>query len=88
MKNIILELKAQNHPRVMSHVLGLLTRRAVDLNGVIYRNSGNNNLLKIFLMINNKHGHEQIMKQLLKLHDIIDVSVHEGSAGKLFEKIG
>lgn len=88
MKNTIIELRAQNQPRVISHVIGLLSRKAVELNGIIFKNTGNDDLLKIFLMINNNDTrHDQVIKQLNKLHDIIDVSIHKGFAQKLFEKI-
>ena len=75
----VLELLVKNHPGVMSHVCGLFSRRAYNLEGIAVLPVGDGNMSKIWLKINEEKKLEQIVKQLEKLNDIKHVNRHSGS---------
>ena len=82
----VLELLVRNHPGVMSHVCGLFSRRAYNLEGIAVLPVGDGRLSKIWLKIDGQGRLEQIIKQLTKLNDVMDVKRHE-SSHSLFSEI-
>ena len=87
MKNIIIELTVKNHPGVMSRVTGLFSRRAFNLDGILCSRLKNDEISKIYLLVNEKEKLDNVMKQLNKLEDVIDVSFHTGFALQMFKDL-
>ncbi|WP_127836431.1 acetolactate synthase small subunit [Clostridium prolinivorans] len=71
----IIELIVNNHPGVMTHITGLFARRAFNLEGILCGRIGDGTKSKMYLLINNDDSKEQIIKQLKKLYDVLEVNV-------------
>src|SRR5262245_33239634 len=72
----VLELTVNNHPGVMSHVCGLFSRRVFNVEGILCLPIDNTNQSRIWLLVDEDQRLEQMMEQLLKLEDVIDVRRH------------
>ena len=72
----ILELQVNNHPGVMSHVCGLFSRRAYNLEGIIVLPIGKTTFSRIWLKVIEENKLDQIVKQLEKLPDVKTVTRH------------
>ena len=71
----------------MYHITGLFSRRAFNLEGVLCGQLGNGLTSKIYLLVKNDESLEQIIKQLQKLQDVLEVSLHDDYDYTLFSKI-
>ena len=60
----VLELTVNNHPGVMSHVCGLFSRRAFNVDGIVW------------LRVQEGERLAQVESQLHKLHDVHAVRRH------------
>jgi acetolactate synthase-1/3 small subunit len=69
----ILRLVVRNHPGVMSHVCGLFARRAFNVEGILCVAIDGGTRSAILLMVNEDERLEQMIRQLRKLEDVIDV---------------
>ena len=74
---MVLELEVNNHPGVMSHICGLFSRRAYNLEGIICVPIGAGEVSRMWLQVNEETKLEQVIKQLLKLPDVLSVERHE-----------
>ncbi len=83
----VIVLEVQNHPGVMSHITGLFSRRAFNLDGILCGELNNGKNSQIYLLVKNDAGLAQIIKQLQKLHDVIDVSLQDNYDCTLFSRI-
>lgn len=83
----IIELTVQNHPGVMSHITGLFSRRGFNLEGVLCGQIEDGTKSRMYLLVNKDDRVEQIIKQLRKLYDIIDVSLREDYDHTLFNRL-
>ena len=81
----LVELLVRNHPGVMSHITGLFARRAFNLEGILCAQVGDGTTSKMFLLVNNNSTLEQIIKQLEKLYDVINVSLHSDYDQSVFK---
>jgi acetolactate synthase-1/3 small subunit len=81
----LVELLVRNHPGVMSHITGLFARRAFNLEGILCAQVGDGTTSKMFLLVNNNSTLEQIIKQLEKLYDVIEVSLHSDYDQSVFK---
>lgn len=82
----VLELTVNNHPGVMSHVCGLFSRRAFNVEGILCMPIGTGVRSRIWLLVNEDERLEQMIRQMLKLEDVADVSRH--SAGhEIFQRL-
>ena len=63
----IIELTVQNHPGVMSHITGLFSRRAFNLEGILCGSIDDSRKSRMYLLVENNSRIEQIIKQLQKL---------------------
>ncbi len=72
----VLELTVANHPGVMSHVCGLFSRRAYNVEAIICLPVGDGLKSRIWLMVNEDERLEQMVKQAGKLEDVFDVRRH------------
>ncbi len=70
----ILELQVNNHPGVMSHVCGLFSRRAYNLEGIVVLPIGKGRISRMWLRVVEENNLDQIIKQLQKLPDVKTVT--------------
>lgn len=72
----VLELTVNNHPGVMSHICGLFSRRAYNLEGIVCMPIGRGDLSRMWLQVNEEIKLEQVIKQVEKLPDVQNVIRH------------
>ena len=82
----VLELEVNNHAGVMSHVAGLFSRRAYNVEGIICMPVGNGKISRIWLTVNEDARLEQMIKQIEKLEDVRAVRRH-GTEHEVFEQL-
>ncbi len=82
----VLELSVNNHPGVMSHVVGLFSRRAYNVEGILCMPVGNGSTSRIWLLVNEDVRLPQMIKQVEKLEDVMDVRRH-GADHAIFERL-
>lgn len=73
----VLELQVNNHPGVMSHICGLFSRRAYNLEGIVCLPIGTGEFSRMWLQVNEEQKLEQVIKQVQKLPDVLSVKRHE-----------
>ena len=87
MKNgILLELTVNNHPGVMSHICGLFSRRAYNLEKILCFPKKGSLESKMWLQVNEEQKLDQVVKQVKKLEDVRRVVCHKG-CGDFFKRI-
>lgn len=72
----ILEIDVNNHPGVMSHVVGLFSRRTYNVEGILCLPVGDGMRSRIWLLLNEDQRLPQVIKQAEKLEDVIAVRRH------------
>ena len=72
----VLEIDVNNHPGVMSHVIGLFSRRTYNVEGILCLPVGDGSCSRIWLLVNEDARLPQMMKQAEKLQDVIAVRRH------------
>lgn len=72
----VLEIDVKNHPGVMSHVVGLFSRRAYNVEGILCLPVGDGSQSRIWLMLIEDQRLPQMMKQVEKLEDVIAIRRH------------
>lgn len=83
----VIELVVRNHPGVMSHVTGLFARRAFNLEGILCGRIGDGTTSRIYLLVKNDDFMDQIIKQLRKLYDVLEVSLHDDYDYTIFNNL-
>lgn len=83
----VIELIVNNHPGVMSHVTGLFSRRGFNLEGILCGRINGGNRSIMYLLVNNDDRLEQIVKQLGKLYDVIEVAVRDDYDYSIFNRL-
>lgn len=76
MSRAVLEIDVNNHPGVMSHVVGLFSRRAYNVEGILCLPVGTGNTSRIWLLVNEDTRLPQMLKQVEKLEDVIAIQRH------------
>ncbi|HVO22891.1 MAG TPA: acetolactate synthase small subunit [Candidatus Margulisiibacteriota bacterium] len=69
----VLRLLVRNHPGVMSHICGLFARRGFNVEAILCSPVGDATRSVILLGVNEDERLEQLMRQLGKLEDVLDV---------------
>ena len=69
----ILRLLVRNHPGVMSHVCGLFARRGFNVEGILCLPIDDGTRSVILLVVNEDERLEQLIRQLRKLEDVLEV---------------
>jgi|SRR5579862_1283093 len=69
----ILRLLVRNHPGVMSHVCGLFARRGFNVEGILCLPIDDGTCSVILLVVNNDERLEQLIRQLRKLEDVLEI---------------
>lgn len=72
----VLEIDVANHPGVMSHVVGLFSRRAYNVEGILCLPVGDGSQSRIWLLVNEDARLAQMIRQLEKLEDVVGVRRH------------
>lgn len=72
----ILEIDVWNHPGVMSHVVGLFSRRACNVEGILCLPVGDGRQSRIWLLVNDEQRLPQMIRQVEKLEDVTGVRRH------------
>lgn len=72
--SMVLRLLVRNHPGVLSHVSGLFARRAFNLDGILCLPVGDGLRSAILLLVRDEGRVEQLVRQLAKLEDVLDVT--------------
>jgi acetolactate synthase-1/3 small subunit len=76
-ENILIKLTVNNHAGVMSHITGLFSRRGYNLEGILCGKIEDTNHSRMYLLVKNNELLEQIIRQLQKLYDVIDLSIED-----------
>ena len=82
----VLELDVNNHAGVMSHVVGLFSRRAYNVEGILCMPVGDGSKSRIWLLVKEDERLEQMVRQVEKLEDVLAVRRH-GAEHELFERL-
>ncbi len=69
-EGILIELTVSNHPGVMSHICGLFSRRAYNLEKILCFPIPDTSDSKMWLQVNEEEKLEQVIKQVGKLEDV------------------
>ncbi|MGE5470976.1 MAG: acetolactate synthase small subunit [Bacteroidota bacterium] len=72
----VLEIDVNNHPGVMSHVVGLFSRRTYNVEGILCLPVGDGAQSRIWLLLNEDRRLPQVIRQAEKLEDVIAVRRH------------
>lgn len=83
----VIELTVHNHSGVMSHITGLFSRRGYNLEGILCGRIGVGNQSRMYLLVEENEQFEQVVKQLTKLYDLLDMRILEGVDSGIFNKI-
>ena len=84
--NVILELTVRNHPGVMTHVCGLFARRAFNVEGILCLPLPDGDHSRIWLQVAEDQRLEQMVSQIDKLEDVIQIIRHQDDPG-VFNKL-
>lgn len=82
----VIELTVNNHPGVMSHICGLFARRAYNVEGILCMPVGSGRQSRIWLLVNRDERFEQMVKQVTKLEDVLDLQ-HRGVERRVFDQL-
>lgn len=82
----VLEIDVNNHAGVMSHVVGLFSRRAYNVEGILVMPVGSGDTSRIWLLVNEDLRLAQMIKQVEKLEDVLAVRRH-GADHAVFERM-
>ena len=72
----VLEIDVNNHAGVMSHVVGLFSRRSYNVEGILCLPVGDGRQSHIWLLVNEDQRLAQMMKQVGKLEDVMAIRRH------------
>ncbi|MGB9691327.1 MAG: acetolactate synthase small subunit [Candidatus Sumerlaeaceae bacterium] len=73
----VLRLLVRNHPGVMSHVCGLFARRAFNVEAILCLPVEDGQRSVILLLVDEDKRLEQMVRQLEKLEDVLEVTREE-----------
>jgi len=78
-----LRLTVNNHPGVMTHVCGLFARRAFNVEGILCTPQEDGTTSRIWLVVKRDERLEQMIRQVRKLYDVLEVLAFEADATAL-----
>lgn len=85
-QGILIELTVNNHPGVMSHICGLFSRRAYNLEKILCFPIENATESKMWLQVNEEEKLDQVIKQIKKLEDVRKI-VHRRDSDGFFHRL-
>ena len=77
-RRTVLEVFVKNHPGVMSHVCGMFSRRAYNVEGIACMPLGDGSQSRIWLLVEDQNRLKQMISQVEKLEDVHRVDRHPG----------
>lgn len=77
----VLDVRVNNHPGVMSHVCGLFSRRAFNVEAILCLPMNGGDESRIWLLVFEDDRLEQMLRQMRKLQDVHDVRVMKDAVG-------
>jgi acetolactate synthase-1/3 small subunit len=80
---LALRLLVNNHPGVMSHVCGLFARRAFNVEGIVVTPQPGGDTSRIWLVVQADARLGQMLRQVRKLHDVLEVLAFEADQSAL-----
>lgn len=83
----VLDVLVNNHPGVMSHVCGLFSRRAFNVEAILCLPVDGGEESRIWLLVNEDNRLEQMIRQMRKLQDVHDVRLRP-EAARIFMDLG
>lgn len=83
----VLDVLVKNHPGVMSHVCGLFSRRAFNVEAILCLPTNGGGESRIWLLVNEDDRLEQMIRQMRKLQDVHDVRLRP-AAEETFAQLG
>ena len=87
MRKPVIELSVNNHPGVMSHITGLFSRRAFNIEGILCGPVGDGEMSRMYLLVDEDERLPQLVKQLQKLHDVLDVTERDDYDRTIFDRL-
>jgi acetolactate synthase-1/3 small subunit len=75
-RRVVIEATVRNHPGVMSHVCGLFSRRAFNVEAILCLPVGDGSRSRLWLLVNEDGRLDQMTRQMRRLHDVLDVRRH------------
>lgn len=79
----VLRLTVANHPGVMSHVIGLFSRRRFNVDVILCTPERDPNLSRIWISVRESGRLDHIVRQIEKLADVREVSRLAGAGAFL-----
>lgn len=83
----VIELIVNNHPGVMSHITGLFSRRGYNLEGILCGAIGEGTTSVMYLLVRMNEQYQQVIRQLEKLYDVIEVKERDEYDHTIFDRI-
>jgi len=83
----VIELTVNNHSGVMLHITGLFSRRGYNLEGILCGRIGEGKQSRMYLLVEENEQFEQVVKQLTKLYDVLDLRILEAVDPDIFNRI-
>jgi len=77
----VLRLLVRNHPGVMSHVCGLFHRRLFNVDGIACLPTADPSRSAVLLLVRENARLEQVVRQLAKLADVLEVRRDAAAVG-------
>lgn len=81
---LVIELTVKNHPGVMLQITGIFSRRAFNLEGILCGEIGDGTESRMYLLVKNDGHLEQIVKQLQKSYDVLNVTILDSYNTEVF----
>jgi acetolactate synthase-1/3 small subunit len=72
----------------MSHITGLFSRRGYNLEGILCGRIGDGKQSCMYLLVEENEQFEQVVKQLSKLYDVLNLNIEENANPSIFNNIG
>lgn len=84
---MVIELHANNHPGVLSHIMGLFSRRGFNLEALLCAPDREGETSRMYLLVKNDERLDQMVRQLLKLYDVRSAVVRDDVDHTLFTRL-
>lgn len=87
MRKPVIELRVNNHAGVMSHITGLFSRRAFNIEGILCGPIGDGKTSRVFLLVDEDDRLSQVLKQIEKLYDVLEVTLRDDYDRSVFKRL-
>lgn len=86
-RRVALELLVRNHAGVMSHVCGLFSRRAFNLEAILVLPDRNSDRSTMWLLVEDNDRLGQVCSQLAKLQDVLEIHERDPKTVEAFAPV-